>query len=106
MRRKTPELLSPAGDFERLEMVIHYGADAVYLAGQEFGMRAAADNFTCDALIRAVNLCHEHHVRVYVACNSLPHENEMHRLPAFLESVSAAGADACHRIRPGRDVPR
>lgn len=75
-------------------MALHYGADAVYLAGREFGMRAAAGNFTDSALRRAVSVSHAAGVRVYVTCNTLPREDELPRLPAFLELVADAGADA------------
>ena len=89
-----PELLSPAGDTERLEMALHYGADAVYLAGTSFGMRAAAGNFNGEQLRNAVRMCHEKGVKVYLTCNTLPRENELKVLPAFLEDAQAAGVDA------------
>ena len=71
------ELLSPAGDMERLEMALAYGADAVYLAGREFGMRASAGNFSDDELRCAVKMAHGMGKRVYVTCNTLPREDEM-----------------------------
>ena len=74
------ELLSPAGDFERLEMALCYGADAVYLAGREFGMRAAAANFDDESLRRAVSLAHRLGKKVYVTVNTLPREEELNRL--------------------------
>ncbi len=89
-----PELLAPAGDRERLEMALHYGADAVYLAGREFGLRAAAGNFTDEELAEAVSLAHAQGAKVHVTCNTLPREEELSRLPRFLEIVQAAGADA------------
>jgi putative protease len=79
---------------ERLEMALHYGADAVYLAGQEFGLRAAAGNFSDDELRLAVKTAHAAGARVHVTCNTLPREDELSRLPAFLELVQDAGADA------------
>lgn len=88
------ELLSPAGDMERLIMALHYGADAVYLAGQRYGMRASAGNFSGDQLVKAVELAHEKGVRVYVTCNTLPREDELAGLPGYLEALQAAGADA------------
>ncbi|MCF0136776.1 MAG: U32 family peptidase [Oscillospiraceae bacterium] len=94
MERVKPELLSPAGDTERLEMALHYGADAVYLAGTSFGMRAAAGNFNGEQLRNAVRMCHEKGVKVYLTCNTLPRENELKVLPAFLEDAQAAGVDA------------
>ena len=91
---KRPELLAPAGDFERLRMAAAYGADAVYLAGGDFGMRAFAGNFTPEELERAVAFCHERGVAVHVTCNTLPRNGEVDRLPEFLERLEALGADA------------
>ena len=75
-------------------MALHYGADAVYLAGTSFGMRAAAGNFHGEQLRTAVRMCHEKGVKVYLTCNTLPRENELKVLPAFLEDAQAAGVDA------------
>lgn len=91
---KIPELLSPVGDMERLFMALHYGADAVYLAGTEYGMRASAGNFDEAHLRLAVKLCHEKGVSVYVTCNTLPREQELLRLPAYLELLGDIGVDA------------
>lgn len=88
------ELLSPAGDYERLVMAVQYGADAVYLAGREFGMRSAAANFDNDTLIRGVEYAHRAGVRVYVTCNTLPREDELQRLPEYLAFLQSAGVDA------------
>ena len=74
-------------------MALCYGADAVYLAGQEFGMRASAGNFDMEQLASAVSMAHEADARVYVTCNTLPREEELKRLPAFLEGLEDAGAD-------------
>ena len=89
-----PELLAPAGDMERLNMALHYGADAVYLAGTQFGMRAAAGNFDFDEMKTATALAHAKGAAVHVTCNTLPREDELVVLPAFLEKVQDAGADA------------
>lgn len=89
-----PELLSPAGDMERLEMSLHYGADAVYLAGERFGMRASAGNFSHDKLKAAVALAHEKDAKVHLTCNTLPRENELLLLPDFIEKAAEAGVDA------------
>ena len=88
------ELLAPAGDMERLNMALLYGADAVYLAGSEFGMRAAAGNFDEEHMRRAIRLAHGRGAKVYVTCNTLPREEELERLPAYLEFLQDAGADA------------
>ncbi len=79
---------------ERLIMALHYGADAVYLAGQRYGMRASAGNFSGEQLVKAVEMAHEKGVRVYVTCNTLPREDELAGLPGYLEALQAAGADA------------
>lgn len=91
---KTIELLSPAGDMERLIMALRYGADAVYMAGQEFGMRAASGNFGEDEMRKAIALTHENDAKAYITCNTLPRENELSRLPEYLEFLQDAGADA------------
>lgn len=95
------ELLAPAGDMERLAMALHYGADAVYLAGRQFGMRAHAGNFTMPELRQAVEMSHRQGTKVYVACNAVPHNGEIAQLPDFLEQVEAAGADALIITDPG-----
>ena len=92
--RKKPELLAPAGDMERLKMAVLYGADAVYLAGTDFGMRAFAGNFTPDELRSAVEYAHGHNVRVHCTINTMPRTDEMVRLPEHLELLNDAGVDA------------
>ena len=88
------ELLSPAGDMEQLNMSVLYGADAVYLAGTSFGMRSFAGNFSPEALPRAVAFAHSHGVKVHVTVNTMPRNDEIARLPAYLEQLDAAGVDA------------
>ena len=89
-----PELLAPAGDLERLKMAVLYGADAVYLAGTDFGMRAFAGNFTPEELRRAVDFAHSHGVRVHCTVNTMPRNDEVARLPEHLELLDDAGGDA------------
>ena len=88
------ELLSPAGDMERLKMSVLYGADAVYLAGTDFGMRSFAGNFTPEELPIAVKFAHDHGVAVHVTVNTMPRNDEIRQLPAYLEQLQAAGVDA------------
>ena len=88
------ELLSPAGDMERLKMSVLYGADAVYLAGTDFGMRSFAGNFTPQELPQAVEFAHSHGVKVHVTVNTMPRNPEVENLPAYLEQLDAAGVDA------------
>lgn len=91
---KKLELLSPAGDMERLKMAVLYGADAVYLAGTDFGMRSFAGNFTPEELPEAVRFAHAHSVKVHVTVNTMPRNEEASRLPAYLEQLQDAGVDA------------
>ena len=88
------ELLSPAGDRERLEMAVMYGADAVYLAGTSFGMRSFAGNFTPEELPLAVRFAHEHGVKCHVTVNTMPRNQEVTQLPGYLEQLDQAGVDA------------
>ena len=94
IKRTKPELLAPAGDMERLKMAVLYGADAVYLAGTDFGMRAFAGNFTPDELRQAVDFAHSHGVRVHCTINTMPRNDEIVRLPQHLELLNDAGVDA------------
>ena len=94
MKRVKPELLSPAGDRERLEAAVAYGADAVYLAGKSFGMRSAPANFGEEELRDAVAFCHEKGVKVYVTRNTLPRNEEFEELPGFLTACQEMGVDA------------
>ena len=93
-KRKVPELLAPAGDPERLRMAVLYGADAVYLAGTDFGMRAFAGNFTPDQMREAVEFAHSHGVRVHCTVNTMPRNDEIARLPEHLEQLNELGVDA------------
>ena len=97
-----PELLSPAGDRERLDMALAYGADAVYLAGNAYGMRAFAGNFGREGLTEAVKAAHAQGVRVHVTCNTLARNGEIAALPEYLEFLDGIGADAV--IAAGVDV--
>lgn len=90
--RRRPEILSPCGNFEKLRFAVRYGADAVYLAGKRFGMRAASDNFTDEELDEAIRFAHEQGVKVYIAANVTPREEE---LDAFAEYAALIG-----RLRP------
>ncbi len=89
-----PELLSPAGNFEKMKSAILYGADAVYLAGNDFGMRAAADNFTNEELKEAIEYAHDRGVRVYITLNTMPHPDEYESLREYLSFLSTTPPDA------------
>ena len=88
-----PELLAPAGDREKLEMALHYGADAVYLAGKRYGLRAFAGNFDPDGMAEVVQMSHAAGALVYVTVNVLPHEADLPLLPEYLAQLAAAGID-------------
>lgn len=90
-----PEVLAPVGDQERLIAAIQYGADAVYLGGKEFGMRAAPQNFDRQQLKEAVEYAHARGVRVYLTCNTLPRNEEIDRFPEYIQYVASIGVDAC-----------
>ena len=91
---KPAEILSPAGDMERLLAAVNYGADAVYLAGKEFGMRASPANFDMESLKKAAEICHEKNKKIYLTCNTLPRNDEIERIPEFLKQAAEAGVDA------------
>lgn len=81
---KLPELLAPAGDFEKLITVLHYGADAVYLGPSKFSLRHKADNFESEEIIDAINYCHRHNKRVYVTINIFPHNRDIEPIRDYL----------------------
>ena len=89
-----PELLAPAGDFERLVTAVEYGADAVYLGSDCFGMRTAAASFGGDELKKACDYAKSKGVKVYLTCNTVPRCNELSALPSFLEYAQESGVDA------------
>lgn len=88
------ELLAPAGGMEQLRAAVAFGADAVYLAAERFGMRARAANFRMDEIPAAVAFAHEHGVKVHVTCDILMHPDDIDGLPAFFRALDAAGVDA------------
>lgn len=94
MNNTMPELLAPAGDMEKMRFAIAYGADAVYFAGQRFGMRAAAANFDDQELRAGIAYAHAHGVKCYITVNIMPSEGDLSALPAYLELLADAGADA------------
>ncbi|MGN0546432.1 MAG: U32 family peptidase [Acutalibacteraceae bacterium] len=89
-----PELLAPAGDFERLKTAVEYGADAVYLGSDCFGMRTAAASFGGDELKKACDYAKSNGVKVYLTCNTVPRSSELSALPSFLEYAQESGVDA------------
>lgn len=96
-----PELLAPAGNFEKLEIAIHYGADAVYLAGKNFSLRNFSGNFTIEEMARAVELAHAHQVKVYVACNIYSRNQEQQQVKDYLAQLADINPDAVIIADPG-----
>lgn len=94
MMHKVPELLAPAGSLEKLKFAILYGANAVYLGGQKFGLRSAASNFTNDELEEAVEFAHARGAKVYVVLNSFLHDKEIEELPEFVSFLEKILVDA------------
>jgi len=91
---KSMELLAPAGGFEQLEYALHFGADAVYLAGERFGLRQRADNFTPEQLKEAVRLVHDAGKRVFVTLNAMMHPADLMPLREYVTWLAATGVDA------------
>lgn len=88
------EVLAPAGDWERFQAAIDYGADAVYLGAKNFGMRASPDNFTFEQLKKAVDIAHKKGIKIYLTCNILPRNNEIPEFEDFIKNVQQCMVDA------------
>lgn len=95
------ELLAPAGDLEKLKMAIIYGADAVYLGGEAFGLRKASKNFTLEDIEKAVEFAHERDRKVYVTLNIVPHDEDLKGLDEYVKSLNDIGIDAVIVSDPG-----
>ncbi len=96
-----PELLSPAGNLDKLKTAILYGANAVYCAGQDYGLRAAADNFTREQLSEGVAFAHNHGAKVYVVLNGFLHDEDLKELPDFILFLKTIQVDAVIVSDPG-----
>ena len=101
MNKDKVELLAPAGDFEKLKTAIKFGADAVYMAGDSFGLRANAKNFDNESIKEAVDYAHERGVRVHVTMNIVPHDSDMTGIVEYLEFLDSTGIDALIISDPG-----
>ncbi|MEE1187163.1 MAG: U32 family peptidase [Acutalibacteraceae bacterium] len=88
------ELLCPAGDLTRLICAVDFGADAVYLAGEEFGMRTASANFSLEDMKKGIEYAHSKGVKVHITCNTTPHCDEIERIPEYIRQVSELNPDA------------
>lgn len=87
------EVLSPAGNMEKLKTAVYFGADAVYFAGKSFGLRAFAGNFTEEEMIEAVKFCHENNVKAYVTVNIVAHNRDFEKLPEYLQFLNSIKVD-------------
>ena len=98
---KTPELLAPAGNMEKLKIAVHYGADAVYLGGEAFGLRNMADNFTVDEMKSALDFCRAKDIKAYLTINSYPRNESLPQLEEYLAQIAPLPFDAYIVADPG-----
>ncbi|EGQ3140185.1 peptidase U32 family protein [Staphylococcus pseudintermedius] len=114
-KMKKPELLAPAGNLEKLKIAVHYGADAVFIGGQEYGLRSNADNFTMDEIREGVEFAHRYGAKIYVTTNIIAHDENMEGLDDYLEQLEATGAtgiivadpliiETCKRVAPKLEI--
>lgn len=95
------EILAPAGDLEKLKIAVLYGADAVYMGGTSFSLRAKAKNFTYEQMAEGVEFAHKHNARVYITCNIFAHNEDFDQLPDYLRKLEEIGVDAILVADPG-----
>ena len=98
---KKVELLAPAGDLEKLKLAVIYGADAVYIGGENFGLRTASKNFTEDEMKQGVMFAHERGKKVYVTLNIIPHNDDLVGLEEYLAFLNQINVDAVIVADPG-----
>lgn len=114
-KMKKPELLAPAGNLEKLKIAVHYGADAVFIGGQEYGLRSNADNFTMDEIREGVEFANRYGAKIYVTTNIIAHDENMEGLDDYLEQLEATGAtgiivadpliiETCKRVAPTLEI--
>ncbi|MCI8466181.1 MAG: U32 family peptidase [Lachnospiraceae bacterium] len=99
--RKKPELLAPAGSLEILRTAIRYGADAVYVGGEAFGLRAKAKNFSMEEMAEGIRFAHERGKKVYVTANILAHNEDLEKVRQYLRELECIGPDALIVSDPG-----
>ena len=102
---KIPELLAPAGDMEKLRVAVAYGADAVYLGGRRFGLRAFSDNFTDEQMQEAAALVHAKGRRLYVTLNMFAHNDDLAGLPEYVDFLAQIGCDKVQGFLHARPMP-
>lgn len=114
-KMKKPELLAPAGNLEKLKIAVHYGADAVFIGGQGYGLRSNADNFTMDEIREGVEFANRYGAKIYVTTNIIAHDENMEGLDDYLEQLEATGAtgiivadpliiETCKRVAPKLEI--
>ncbi|ELD8127661.1 U32 family peptidase [Staphylococcus pseudintermedius] len=114
-KMKKPELLAPAGNLEKLKIAVHYGTDAVFIGGQEYGLRSNADNFTMDEIREGVEFANRYGAKIYVTTNIIAHDENMEGLDDYLEQLEATGAtgiivadpliiETCKRVAPKLEI--
>ncbi|UDI78123.1 U32 family peptidase [Staphylococcus taiwanensis] len=112
---KKPELLAPAGNLEKLKIAVHYGADAVFLGGQEYGLRSNADNFTIEEIKEGVDFAKRYDAKIYVTTNIIAHDENIDGLENYLQSLESTGAagiivadpliiETCKRVAPKLEI--
>ncbi|MEQ6389428.1 U32 family peptidase [Bacillaceae bacterium S4-13-58] len=112
---KKPELLAPAGNLEKLKIAVRYGADAVFIGGQEFGLRSNADNFSLEEMAEGVEFAKQYNARIYVTTNIFAHNENMDGLEEYLQGIENAGVhgiivadpliiETCKRVAPKLEV--
>ena len=99
MMRRKPELLVPASSLEVLKVAVTFGADAVYIGGEAFGLRAKAKNFSMEDMAEGIRFAHEHGVKVYVTANILAHNDDLDAARAYFEELKAIGAGCTDHFR-------
>ena len=98
---KRPEILAPAGNLEKLKMSVEYGADAVYFAGSQLGLRAGAQNFSKDDLKEAIDYCHQHGVKAYITVNIIAHDKHFEGIEEYIQYLESIHVDAIIVSDPG-----
>ncbi|MEX6259200.1 peptidase U32 family protein [Staphylococcus ureilyticus] len=112
---KKPELLAPAGNLEKLKIAVHYGADAVFLGGQAYGLRSNADNFTLEEINEGVTFAQQYGAKIYVTTNIIAHDENIEGLDEYLKNIESAGAtgiivadpliiETCKRVAPNLEI--
>ena len=101
MKNNKIELLAPAGNIEALKIAILYGADAVYMGGHHYGLRAKATNFTPEQMAEGINFAHEHGKKVYITANIIAHNEDFEGMAEYFKEMEEMGTDALIVADPG-----